>query len=103
MVSRLQKGVFDIKTLSIDDHDQRSARTEEELHVVFTKAELTVDLLSQHPAKNKRKSFNYLWHINSIALFYSIPVVQLVITYQRVNCKTINSTEVLSIYSLCRL
>ncbi|CAH0555524.1 unnamed protein product [Brassicogethes aeneus] len=51
---------------------------------------LKLNALAQHPKIDKRRSFNYLWHICSIALFYSIPVVQLVVTYQRVANKTGN-------------
>ncbi|CAH0555525.1 unnamed protein product [Brassicogethes aeneus] len=46
--------------------------------------------LAMNPLKDTKKSFNYLWHICSIALFYSIPVVQLVVTYQRVVNQTGN-------------
>lgn len=48
------------------------------------KDQLDLKSLAKYPLKDKRRSFNYLWHILSIAIFYSIPVVQLVITYQRV-------------------
>nr|CAH7721468.1 unnamed protein product [Callosobruchus chinensis] len=44
----------------------------------------TLSLLARHPHKIKKRSYNYLSHTLSIALFYSIPVVQLVVTYQRI-------------------
>nr|CAI5856012.1 unnamed protein product [Callosobruchus analis] len=44
----------------------------------------TLSLLARHPRKIKKRSYNYLSHTLSIALFYSIPVVQLVVTYQRI-------------------
>lgn len=46
---------------------------------------LCVKQLSTAPTINRIQTYNYLWHVASIALFYSIPVVQLVITYQRVS------------------
>ncbi|CAH1990163.1 unnamed protein product [Acanthoscelides obtectus] len=45
---------------------------------------LTLSLLARQPRKIKKRSYNYLSHTLSIALFYSIPVVQLVVTYQRI-------------------
>lgn len=48
-----------------------------------------MNYLAKFPKKDKKRSFNYLWHILSIAIFYSIPVVQLVVTYQRVIIKKI--------------
>lgn len=66
------------------DDDGEVKLTENEKEIYLTNKDLCVSQLSRTPIKNKRKSFNYLWHIMNIALFYSIPVVQLVITYQRV-------------------
>ncbi|VEN64016.1 unnamed protein product, partial [Callosobruchus maculatus] len=42
----------------------------------------TLSLLARHPRRIKKRSYNYLSHTLSIAIFYSIPVVQLVVTYQ---------------------
>lgn len=77
------------------DDDGEVKLTENEKEIYLTNKELCVSQLSRTPIKNKRKSFNYLWHIMSIALFYSIPVVQLVITYQRVCtfCKILFSSK----------
>ncbi|VEN33856.1 unnamed protein product [Callosobruchus maculatus] len=44
----------------------------------------TLSLLARHPRRIKKRSYNYLSHTLSIAIFYSIPVVQLVVTYQRI-------------------
>lgn len=32
-----------------------------------------------------RKSYSYFWHVLTVALFYALPVIQLVITYQGVS------------------
>lgn len=45
----------------------------------------TVSCFARHPIRIKKRSYNYLSHTLSIAIFYSIPVVQLVVTYQRVS------------------
>ncbi|CAG9856719.1 unnamed protein product [Phyllotreta striolata] len=50
--------------------------------------DLNLSLLAGCPDVIKRRSYNYLWHTLSIAIFYSIPVVQLVFTYQRIVNKT---------------
>ncbi|KAF5303797.1 hypothetical protein FQR65_LT08133 [Abscondita terminalis] len=42
------------------------------------------DLAKKGPRHYEKKSYSFLWHVISIAIFYGIPVVQLVITYQRV-------------------
>lgn len=62
--------------------------TIEERKKLLTQKQLTVDLLARAPKKDRRRAYNYLWHILSIAIFYSIPVVQLVSTYQRVVNRT---------------
>lgn len=62
--------------------------TQEVREELLSAQELTVNLLARAPDKDKKRSYNYLWHILSIAIFYSIPVVQLVITYQRVVNRT---------------
>ncbi|KAF5273976.1 hypothetical protein FQA39_LY01092 [Lamprigera yunnana] len=41
------------------------------------------DLAKKNPRHFEKKSYTFLWHVISIAIFYGIPVVQLVITYQR--------------------
>uniref|UniRef100_V5G0U6 SID1 transmembrane family member 1 n=2 Tax=Anoplophora glabripennis TaxID=217634 RepID=V5G0U6_ANOGL len=45
---------------------------------------LTVNYLARQPRRIRKRSYNYLSHILSIAVFYSIPVVQLGVTYQRI-------------------
>lgn len=45
----------------------------------------TVSCFARYPVRIKKRSFNYLSHTMSIALFYGIPVVQLVVIYQRVS------------------
>ncbi|XP_074040401.1 sid-1-related C isoform X2 [Leptinotarsa decemlineata] len=43
-----------------------------------------LDLARKHPRVLKKKSYLYLYNVMTVALFYALPVVQLVITYQRV-------------------
>lgn len=42
------------------------------------------DLARKDPRILTKKSYLYLWHVLTVAVFYGLPVVQLVITYQRV-------------------
>ncbi|KAF7272265.1 hypothetical protein GWI33_014926 [Rhynchophorus ferrugineus] len=58
--------------------------TDEEINKIILSKDLTVDTFAKYPQRIKQRSFNYLSHTSSIALFYSIPVIQLVVTYQRV-------------------
>lgn len=54
------------------------------------KSEVMLSDLVQLKKINERKSFNYLWHIMNVSLFYGIPVVQLMVSYQRVNISFLN-------------
>ncbi|KAJ8935540.1 hypothetical protein NQ314_012744 [Rhamnusium bicolor] len=58
--------------------------SEDQIRTLLKTEKLTVSFFSRHPKRIKQRSYNYLSHTLSIALFYSIPVVQLVVTYQRV-------------------
>ncbi|KAK5644970.1 hypothetical protein RI129_006270 [Pyrocoelia pectoralis] len=50
----------------------------------LTTAILTLNVLARkHQRYSEKKAYTYFWHVISIAIFYGIPVVQLVITYQR--------------------
>lgn len=50
----------------------------------LTSTILTLNVLARKGARHyEKKSYTYFWHVLSIAIFYGIPVVQLVITYQR--------------------
>ncbi|XP_017769437.1 PREDICTED: SID1 transmembrane family member 1-like [Nicrophorus vespilloides] len=42
-----------------------------------------IDFIYKGSELNRKKSLNYSWHILNIAIFYGIPVVQLMISYQR--------------------
>lgn len=42
------------------------------------------DLARKDPRILTRKSNTYLWHVLTVALFYGLPAIQLVITYQKV-------------------
>ncbi|XP_045475523.1 SID1 transmembrane family member 1-like isoform X3 [Harmonia axyridis] len=73
------------EVISLDEDvvDDTLPRSTMDIVYVLEKPDLNVKVLTKYPLKDKIRSFNYLWHIISIAIFYSIPVVQLVIAYQR--------------------
>jgi len=57
--------------------------------VVRTKASVCVADLSRKPEKVLNKKYNlYIWNLVTLAIFYGLPVIQLVITYQTVVNKT---------------
>lgn len=58
--------------------------SDDEINRIILTEDLTVNTLAKYPKRIKQRAFNYLSHTASIALFYSIPVIQLVVTYQRV-------------------
>ncbi|KAF2898206.1 hypothetical protein ILUMI_07968 [Ignelater luminosus] len=64
----------DEEFISVDDIDARLA----------SRSLMLTDLARKKEEYIEKKSYAYLWHVVSIAIFYGIPVVQLVITYQRV-------------------
>lgn len=77
-------------TISKTKYEQVTVRdyiepiSEDEINKIVLTRDLTVDKFAKYPWRIKQRSFNYLSHTASIALFYSIPVIQLVVTYQRV-------------------
>ncbi|KAF5287334.1 hypothetical protein FQA39_LY15937 [Lamprigera yunnana] len=53
--------------------------------MILTKPVLYLsDLARKDPRVLKKKSYFYLWHVLTVAVFYGLPVAQLVITYQNV-------------------
>ncbi|KAL1492112.1 hypothetical protein ABEB36_012602 [Hypothenemus hampei] len=62
----------------------------DEIDCIVTAKELTLEKFAKFPKRIRQRAFNYLSHTGSVALFYSIPVIQLVITYQRVVNQTGN-------------
>lgn len=72
------------RTYDIKIQDYIEPKTDEEINRIILSKDLTVDVFAKYPRRIKQRSFNYLSHTTSIALFYSIPVIQLVVTYQRV-------------------
>lgn len=64
--------------------------SEEQISKILKLDHLSLSQFARYPKIIKRRSYNYLWHTLSIAIFYSIPVVQLVITYQRIENATGN-------------
>ncbi|CAG9828914.1 unnamed protein product [Diabrotica balteata] len=68
--------------------DYFEALSEEQISSLLKSLNLTVSEFSRHPKRIKKRSYNYLYHTLSIAIFYSIPVVQLVFTYQRIVNRT---------------
>ncbi|KAK9887856.1 hypothetical protein WA026_000164 [Henosepilachna vigintioctopunctata] len=70
--------------------DERDKRNSTEIKSLLAASMLNVKMVSKYPVKTKKRSFNYLWHVLSVSIFYGIPVVQLVATYQRMVNKTGN-------------
>ncbi|GJQ73534.1 hypothetical protein Trydic_g2965, partial [Trypoxylus dichotomus] len=75
------------KTIDEEDDDERDEVDNpgrDEVDIVehyLDRSELTVqDFCAK---RMQRKSFNYFWHIMNIAIFYGIPVMQLMVAYQR--------------------
>ncbi|XP_056636310.1 SID1 transmembrane family member 1-like isoform X1 [Diorhabda sublineata] len=64
--------------------------SEEQIIKILKEDHLNLSQFARYPKRIKQRSYNYLWHTLSIAIFYSIPVVQLVITYQRIENATGN-------------
>lgn len=62
-----------------------------ERHIYRGKGVLFVsDLARKPPRILQKKSYLYLWHVITVAVFYGLPVVQLVFTYQKVLAETGN-------------
>ena len=78
------------ETSSLCDYDLvEDAETDKELY--RTKHQLFLsDLARRDPEKSKSKSFVYQWNLITIATFYGLPVIQLVVTYQNVLNQTGN-------------
>lgn len=51
---------------------------------IIQQYEIKLNYLVQNMKLNDTKSYNYCWHVMNVGLFYGIPVVQLMISYQRV-------------------
>ncbi|XP_050304871.1 SID1 transmembrane family member 1-like [Anthonomus grandis grandis] len=75
-ISKMKDGPIKVK-------DVIEPLTIEEKRKIVLSEEVTVNMLAKYPGRIKQRSFNYFSHTASIALFYSIPVIQLVVTYQR--------------------
>lgn len=61
------------------------AEADESREIIYGKSVIYLsDLAKKDPRILKKKSYSYLWHVLTVALFYGLPVVQLVITYQKV-------------------
>ena len=78
------------ETSSLCDYDLvEDAETDKDLY--RTKHQLYLsDLARRDPEKSKSKSFVYQWNLITIATFYGLPVIQLVVTYQNVLNQTGN-------------
>ncbi|XP_023321572.1 SID1 transmembrane family member 1 [Eurytemora carolleeae] len=81
---------FEGSTIDESDYDLlRDADLDKD--VFRTKTFLFVsDLSRKHPKVNSRRSMMYQWNLITIAIFYGLPVVQLVVTYQQVLNQTGN-------------
>ncbi|KAJ8978689.1 hypothetical protein NQ317_004217 [Molorchus minor] len=75
----------DDKVMDIYEH-----LSKDEIKELLHLGKLTVSHFSRYPKTSKQRSYDYLSHTMSTAIFYSIPVVQLVITYQRMVDQTGN-------------
>ena len=77
-------------SLEDDDYDLLSdAETDKELYRTKQRLHLS-DLARKCPEKSSQKSFVYQWNLITIATFYGLPVIQLVVTYQNVLNQTGN-------------
>lgn len=65
--------------------DQETEHPQPFSRQLFQKRKLMLVDMAYNQKESETKSFNYLWHIMNIGLFYGIPVVQLMISYQRVS------------------
>ncbi|XP_022917661.2 SID1 transmembrane family member 1-like [Onthophagus taurus] len=80
----------------IDDDDDVVSDTEErsrklghdQVDSYLKRKQLTVDDFCINSSRIQKRANNYFWHITNIGIFYGIPVVQLMVTYQR----TVNNT-----------
>ncbi|KAG8224444.1 hypothetical protein J437_LFUL001397, partial [Ladona fulva] len=72
----------DIDVMADADHDKDVYRTKPSLYVC--------DLARKHPRALQMKSQQYLWSLLTVGVFYALPVVQLVVTYQTVLHETGN-------------
>ncbi|XP_063219057.1 SID1 transmembrane family member 1-like [Bacillus rossius redtenbacheri] len=83
---------FNHSDSSLDETDiDMLMDADSEKEIFRTKTVLTVaDLARKHPRVLHKKSQLYLWNLLTVAVFYSLPVVQLVITYQKVLNQTGN-------------
>ncbi|KAI4454754.1 sid1 transmembrane family memeber [Holotrichia oblita] len=67
-----------------DDYDTLD-EAESQHEIILTRPNLYVsDLSRRNHSSLIRKSYSYFWHVLTVALFYFLPVIQLVITYQKV-------------------
>lgn len=73
-------------TISVDETDYDTiVETESDRHLRLGRQTLYLsDLARKDPRILKYRSYLYLYNILTVSLFYGLPVVQLVVTYQRV-------------------
>ena len=77
-------------SLCSDEYDLvEDAETDKELYRTKHRLYLS-DLARRCPEKSKSKSLVYQWNLITIATFYGLPVIQLVVTYQNVLNQTGN-------------
>lgn len=89
---------FDDEILGCSDHSSMDeteydtiTEATSERHFYRNKGVLFVsDLARKPPRILQKKSYLYLWHVITVAVFYGLPVVQLVFTYQKVLVETGN-------------
>lgn len=91
-----KKDINNIKILdpSTPDHDTHSLNSEYDTveeadshqEMILRRPNIYLsDLARRNQNSLIRQSYSYFWHVLTVALFYFLPVIQLVITYQKVN------------------
>ncbi|GJQ85947.1 hypothetical protein Trydic_g21795 [Trypoxylus dichotomus] len=76
----------DAEVRSLNDSEYDTLDEAESHHeIILSKPNIKLsDLSRKNQSSLVRKSYSYLWHVLTVALFYFLPVIQLVITYQKV-------------------
>lgn len=92
-----------LANISLDETEYDAiAEAHSEHEIVLCKANIYLsDLARKDPRILKKKSNSYLWHVLTVALFYGLPAIQLVITYQKVRFVVLNLIFYLVFFFRC--
>lgn len=66
------------------DSNEEGSNIEGAALTTYKEIDIKLNLLDTKPT-NKKKASNYFYHIANIGLFYGLPVIQLMFSYQRVS------------------